>query len=77
MARCKPQRVELVQEPDGALRIGHQGRLGDLELEAGGRDTVLAERVAATRDEARLLELAQRQIHGDAPGSSTVFCQAR
>ena len=57
--------IQLVQQADGALRIGHQGGFGDFQLEAGGRHAVLAEHAAAARDEARLLELTQRQIDRD------------
>jgi hypothetical protein len=69
--------VELVQKSDGALRIRHQGGFRDFQLEAGGRNIVLAEHVAAAGDEARLFELAQREIDRDTPGCGTVFCHSR
>src|SRR5580692_5532312 len=60
--------IELVQKADGALRVRHQRGFRDFQLEAGGRDLMLAEHAAATGDEARLLELAQREIDGDSAG---------
>ena len=60
--------IQLVQQADGALRIGHQGGFRDFQLEAGGRDAVLAEHAAAAGDEARLLELPQREIDRDSAG---------
>ena len=66
--QMQPHRVELVQQTDGALRIRHQRRFGDLQLEAGRRHPVLAEHAAAARDEAGLLELPQGQVYRDPAG---------
>ena len=64
--QIEAHRIQLVQQPDGPFRVGHQGRLRHLELEAGRGHVMAAEDVPASGDEARLFQLAQRQIDGDA-----------
>src|SRR5450759_4514564 len=57
--------IEFIQKPDGSLRVGHQCGFREFQLETGGRNAVLAKYVAAAGDEARLLQLPQRQVDRD------------
>ena len=76
--QVQAHRVQLVQQLDGALRIGHQRRLGDLELEAcpaTRRARWNTER--QLQDEARLAQLLQRQVERDAARVAALVVQAR
>ena len=64
--QVQAHRIQLIEQPHGALGIRHQRGLGDLELEGGGRDAVAAEHRAAAQDEARLAQLLERQVERDA-----------
>ena len=61
------ERIELVEELDGAVRILHQGRLRDLQLQRGRRDFVTAEDRADPADEIGLPKLFEREVDGDPP----------
>jgi len=52
----------------GTARIGHQRGLGDLQLQALDRHFVALEYRAAVEDEARLLQLLERELRAMRPG---------
>ena len=57
--QVQAHRIQLIQQPHGALRVRHQRGFGDLQLERGRRDPVTAEHRAAAENEARLAQLLQ------------------
>ncbi len=59
------ERLQLVEEGDGLVRIVDQHRLGDLEPEELGRESALAQRARYGFDDRRAVELARRDVDRD------------
>jgi serine/threonine-protein kinase len=61
-------RAQLFEKPDHSAGLGHEGGLGDLELEVGRSDPGVVEHGAVAGEEFRLAELLERKVDRDAAG---------